>query len=170
MNSWIHCMIHCHSFQFSIWANLCVDIGHVDLTLAARRSIAMSSWSLFLGGINVYFEWLHLPTVGVRDVFAGVLGLLLMTAGEGLRGVVKGTAEHEASFCGRGLAESMWSIYSLKCLCNQKPLSSYLSDLSDTSLLPVSIFKSYRHLVSMTSLPPFSSFVKWLFPILCASH
>lgn len=70
------------SFYFSFWANLFMNIGHVDLTsLAMRRSIAMLSWSC-LCGICVYFEWLHLPTVGVRDIFSGALGLLLRTLQE----------------------------------------------------------------------------------------
>lgn len=71
------------SFHFSTWANLCMNVGCAGLASLAARSVAAPWQRLFLCGICVHFEWLHLPTAGTRGIFAGPLGSLLRTPQKG---------------------------------------------------------------------------------------
>lgn len=148
-------------FHFSIWANLYMNIGYVDLTsLAARRSIAMPSSCLFLHGICVEFEWLHLPTVGVRDVFAGALGLLLKILCR--RRKAEGSCQSSRRMCGSFLRLGAGQEYAIHLQTKARPskFSAYLLDLADTSLLQVPILKM------MCIWPLWSHFLLCLFSVI----
>lgn len=99
-------------FHFSIWANLYMNIGHVDLT-SAIEEIDCNAVIMCFSPWNLCIVWMTAPAHGggeghlCRD--SGVL-LMTLCRRRRLRGVVKAAGECVAAFCGWGLAESVQSI------------------------------------------------------------
>lgn len=143
-------------FHFSIWANLYMNIGHVDLT-SAIEEIDCNAVIMCFSPWNLCIVWMTAPAHGggeghlCRDS-----GVLLMTLCRRRR--LRGSCQSSRRVCGSFL----WLGAGRECAIHfqtkarSSKFSAYLLDLADTSLLQVPIFKNDVHLVSMISLPPLS--------------